>query len=47
MQVYIMENAYEVPIVELAFYTTMQHNVQGIVYDATGFYPWLLDTTVN
>ena len=47
MQVYIMENAYEVPIVELAFYTTMQQNVQGIVYDATGFYPWLLDATVN
>lgn len=47
MQGYIMENAYEVPIVELAFFTTMQQNVQGIVYDATGFYPWLLDATVN
>jgi len=47
IQVHIMENAYEVPIVELAFFTTMQQNVQGIVYDATGFYPWLMDATVE
>jgi peptide/nickel transport system substrate-binding protein len=43
IQVYIMENAYMLPIVEFSVYTTMQSNVQGIVFDATGFYPWLLD----
>jgi peptide/nickel transport system substrate-binding protein len=47
IQLHIMENAYMLPIVELAFYTTMQANVEGIVYDATGFFPLLLDARIN
>jgi peptide/nickel transport system substrate-binding protein len=47
IQMHIMQNAYMVPVVELAFFTTMQKGVDGIVYDATGFYPWLLDARVQ
>jgi len=46
IQMHIMENAYEVPIVELAFYTGIKDNVKGIAFDATSFYPWLYEAYI-
>lgn len=46
IQMHIMENAYEVPIVELAFYTGLKDQVKGIAFDATSFYPWLYETYI-
>jgi len=46
IQVHLMENAYEVPIVELAFYTAMKESVNGIRFDAMSFYPWMYEAYV-
>ena len=46
IQMQIMENAYEVPIVELAFYTGIKDSVKGITFDATAFYPWLYEAYI-
>ncbi len=46
IQMQIMENAYEVPIVELAFYTGIKDTVKGIQFDATSFYPWLYEAYI-
>jgi ABC-type transport system substrate-binding protein len=46
IQVHLMENAYEVPIVELAFYTGLKDRVKGIRFDATSFYPWLYEAYI-
>ena len=46
IQMHLMENAYEVPIVELAFYTGIKDSVKGITFDATAFYPWLYEAYI-
>lgn len=46
IQMHMMENAYELPTVELAFHTGIRDNVKGVRFNASGFYPWLYDAYI-